>query len=190
MASSPDESNPLDADEQAASLNGEAQDEAADAPTTDASTDSSPNDAPSTDDAAGERSDAETLNEEADDVTLSFQDDALDEKLAAASYDALNQVDFGIIQVDDDGEILFFNQYESELSGVLPEDAVGQNFFTEVAPCTNNRLFRGRFKKGLHKSDLDETFTYTYTYRMRPTLVTIHLYRDTRGDNWIMVQKF
>lgn len=167
MASPSDESNPLDADEQQAPpLNGEVTDENA---------------------ASMSSSDAESSDEEVD---LTFEGDNIDVALAEADADDLNRADFGIIQIDDDGEIQFFNRYESELSGVDPDDAVGRNFFTEVAPCTNNRLFRGRFKKGLRKNNLDETFTYTYTYRMRPTLVTIHLYRDSRGDNWIMVQKF
>lgn len=186
MASSPDESSPLDADEQATSLNGEAHDEAS-TPASSADThaaSSSPEEAP----APSEASDEDAPSSER--VDLTFQGDGLDPKLGKAAPNDLNRADFGIIKIDDDGQILFFNQYESELSGVAPEEAVGKNFFTEIAPCTNNRLFRGRFKKGLRKDNLDETFTYTYTYRMRPTLVTIHLYRDSRGANWIMVQKF
>lgn len=185
MASSPNESDPLeDADEQATSVNGEAQDEtASEAPTTGASAGESS--APSSEGDPGAPADETSSNK-----ALTFQDDELDAKLDDASEEGLDRADFGIIKIDDEGQILFFNQYESDLSGVDPEDAVGKNFFTEIAPCTNNRLFRGRFKKGLRKNHLDETFTYTYTYRMRPTLVNIHLYRDTRGDNWIMVHKF
>lgn len=182
---SPSESNPLeDADEQATSVNGEVQDSAdADAPSADVPDTASAPDASGAPDAAPEGpADNEPIP--------TFQGDALDATLADASEEVLNQTDFGIIKVDDEGVVLFFNQYESELSGVAPEDAIGKNFFTEIAPCTNNRLFRGRFKKGVRKDDLDETFTYTYTYRMQPTLVTIHLYRDSRGENWIMVQKF
>jgi photoactive yellow protein len=121
---------------------------------------------------------------------LNYDDDDVGEKLRHASEEQLNGANFGIIQIDDEGEVLFFNQYESDLSGVDPEDARGRNFFTQVAPCTNNRLFRGRFKKGVRRGDLDETFTYTYTYKMRPTLVDVRLYRDDSGNNWILVQKY
>jgi photoactive yellow protein len=121
---------------------------------------------------------------------LNFEDDDLGEKLRHASDDQLNSTTFGIIQVDDEGVVQFFNQYESKLSGVDPEEAEGRNFFTQVAPCTNNRLFRGRFKKGVRRGELDETFSYTYTYKMRPTLVDVHLYRDEAGNNWITVQKY
>lgn len=154
-------------------------------PSDDASDASSPDAAP--DDAADEAPDvdeAPTVDE------LHFEDDELGEKLRHATDEQLDGAPFGVIKVDDEGEVEFFNQYESDLSGMDPDDVVGRNFFTQVAPCTNNRLFRGRFKKGVRRGELDETFTYTYTYKMRPTLVDVHLYRDEAGNNWITVQKF
>jgi len=122
--------------------------------------------------------------------SLHFEDEDLGEKLRRASDEEIDGLPFGVIRVDDEGLIEFFNQYESNLSGMEPEEVMGRNFFTEVAPCTNNRLFRGRFKKGVRRGELDETFTYTYTYKMRPTLVDIRLYRDDAGNNWITVQKY
>jgi photoactive yellow protein len=121
---------------------------------------------------------------------LHFEDEDLPEKLRHASEEQLNDAPFGIIKVDDEGTVEFFNQYESELSGMDPEEVTGRNFFTQVAPCTNNRLFRGRFKKGVRRGELDETFTYTYTYKMRPTLVDVRLFRDEDGNNWVTVQKY
>jgi photoactive yellow protein len=121
---------------------------------------------------------------------LHFDDDDLGERLRHASDETLDNAPFGVIKVDDEGSVEFFNQYEAELSGMDPDEVVGRNFFTQVAPCTNNRLFRGRFKKGVRRGELDETFTYTYTYKMRPTLVDVHLYRDEAGNNWITVQKY
>ena len=151
--------------------------------------------AESADDAAGAPSsdaepDAAAADEAVDVDDLHFEDDDLGEKLRHASDEQRDNAPFGIIKVDDEGEVEFFNQYESDLSGMDPDDVVGRNFFTQVAPCTNNRLFRGRFKKGVRRGELDETFTYTYTYKMRPTLVDVHLYRDESGNNWITVQKY
>lgn len=134
--------------------------------------------------------DAPASDDSSDTDGLHFENDTLAEDLRHASDEELNDAPFGIIQVDEEGTVEFFNQYEAELSGMDPEEVVGRNFFTEVAPCTNNRLFRGRFKKGVRRGELDETFTYTYTYKMRPTLVDVHLVRDDAGDNWITVQKY
>lgn len=121
---------------------------------------------------------------------LHFEDEDLGDQLRRADDEELNAASFGIISVDDEGSVEFFNEYESELSGMDPDEVKGKNFFTQVAPCTNNRLFRGRFKKGVRRGELDESFTYTYTYKMRPTLVDVHLYRDEAGNNWITVQKY
>ena len=152
----------------------------------DAPADDAPADEADGDDASGEEADGDEASED----DLYYDDDNVGEKLRGASEAQLNSTNFGIIQIDDEGEVLFFNAYESELSGVEPDEARGRNFFTQVAPCTNNRLFRGRFKKGVRRGELDETFTYTYTYKMRPTLVDVRLYRDDAGNNWIMVQKY
>jgi photoactive yellow protein len=120
---------------------------------------------------------------------FAFDDDGVGEELRHASTEELNKAPFGIIRLDDAGVVQFYNRYESNLSGVAPEDAVGTNFFTELAPCSNNPLFLGRFKEGIKEGKLDEYFTYTFTYKMRPTLVDVHLYRDEAGNNWIMIQK-
>lgn len=97
---------------------------------------------------------------------------------------------FGIVQVDDGGRILLYNRYESDLAGIAPTSAEGRNFFTQVAPCTNNGLFFGTFKKGVAAGQLNVTFPYTFTYRMKPTNVRVHLYRDgASSTNWIFVSR-
>jgi photoactive yellow protein len=120
---------------------------------------------------------------------LAFDDEEVGEALHHADEEILNAAPFGIIEIDDEGVVQFYNRYESNLSGVPPEEACGTNFFTELAPCSNNPLFWGRFKEGVEEGDLDEHFTYTFTYKMRPTLVDVRLYRDQAGNNWIMIQK-
>ncbi|PEN06585.1 phosphonate transporter [Longimonas halophila] len=148
-------------------------------------------------DAAADASD-NARNEAADDAEsasddpsnqLNFEDPTVGERLRDASKDTLNSADFGIIRLDDEGIVQFFNAYESNLSGVDPDEALGQNYFNELAPCSNNRVFYGRFRDGLKNGGMDEYFTYTFTYKMRPTLVDVHLYRDDAGNNWIMVRK-
>jgi len=131
----------------------------------------------------------ETSREGGPQPLLEFDDDHVGERLRKTSEKHLDQADFGIVRVDDDGAVEFYNRYESRLAGVEPEEAHGKNFFTQLAPCSNNRIFLGRFKKGVRTGSLDERFTYTFTYKMRPTLVDIRLYRDDAGNNWVMVRK-
>lgn len=123
------------------------------------------------------------------DRSLNFEDDDLVDKLSDLPREALDSAPFGIVQVDDDGIVQFYNQYESNLADVDPEDALGKNFFTQLAPCSGNRLFHGRFKKGVKKDALDEQFTYTFTYKMSPTLVDVRMHRDEEERNWVLVRK-
>lgn len=96
----------------------------------------------------------------------------------------------GIVEVDDSGIIKLYNDYEANLAGVDKKSVFGRNFFTEVAPCTNNRLFLGAFKQGVQTNTMDKKFNYTFTYKMKPTPVVIQIYRDSSSKrNFIFVQK-
>ena len=120
----------------------------------------------------------------------SFVPDSVLQKLAALHRTEADTLDFGVVKVDDAGVIHLFNKYESELAGIAPNDAIGKNYFTQLAPCTNNRLFFGRFKDGVAANSLHVALPYTFTYKMRPTNVQIHLYRDgATKTNWIFVKK-
>lgn len=121
---------------------------------------------------------------------MSFVPPGTLENLSRMSSDQLNGLDFGVIKVSPSGEIQFYNKYESELAGVSPQDAVGKNFFTQVAVCTNNKLFFGKFKEGVSAGSLNLEFNYTFTYKMRPTNIKAHLYHDSASStNWIMIKK-
>lgn len=110
-------------------------------------------------------------------------------QLAQIDQAQADQANVGIVEVDDQGVIRLYNRYESELAGVQKENAIGKNFFTEIAPCTNNRLFFGRFKQGVEAGILDQGFNYTFTYKMRPTAVSIHLYREPQSQrNFVIVK--
>lgn len=129
-------------------------------------------------------------NSDADDASgLSFNAEHIGDELRRADEAALNDAPFGIVRLADDGHVQFYNRYESDLSGVSPADAVGRNFFTELAPCSNNHLFQGRFRDGVAADEMDAHFTYTFTYKMRPTLVDVRLYRDDTGQNWVLIHK-
>ena len=120
----------------------------------------------------------------------SFVTDEVLGDLGAITRAQADALPFGAVKVDEDGTILLYNKYESDLAGVAPGDAEGQVFFTEVAPCTNNRMFFGKFQDGIEADELDELFDYTFSYRMSPTLVSIHMRRDADSDsNWIFVKK-
>ena len=101
----------------------------------------------------------------------------------------IDQLPVGVIQLSDTGRVLLYNATETRFSGLKREDAEGKHFFGELAPCCNNRLVYGRFKRGVEEDNLDVFIDYTFTYRMRPTNVRLHLYRDVETrSNWMTVE--
>lgn len=119
---------------------------------------------------------------------MSFVPQSFLEELPAVERAVADAQPFGVVQVADDGTVRLYNRWESELSGVAVASAEGRNFFTQIAPCTNNRLVAGRFKDGVQKRALDAEFNYTFTYKMKPTNVALRMYRHpATGTNWVFV---
>lgn len=121
---------------------------------------------------------------------MSFIDETIVTKLTHLTRDDVDTLDYGAVKVDNEGKILLYNRYESELAGVAPSSAEGKNFFKEIAPCTNNKLFYGKFQKGVDAGELNLAFNYTFTYKMKPTNVSVQMVKsDGEDGNWIFVKK-
>ncbi len=110
------------------------------------------------------------------------------EKLTAAQAD---QIPFGVVKLNDQGSIELYNKYNYDVfAGFNGMSVIGKNYFTEIAPCANNFIFSGRFKRGVTNNELDIEFDYCFTYKLMPTDVRVRLYRDSStGSNWIFVKK-
>mgnify|MGYP006268170705 CR=1 FL=1 len=107
-------------------------------------------------------------------------------KLGSMSQADADSCGFGVIKLADDGTIELYNRWQGELAGVQPQAVTGKNWFTQVAPCTNNGLVFGQFKKGVAAGNLNAVFPYTFTFKMKPTNVKLHLYRDQNtSTNWV-----
>lgn len=119
---------------------------------------------------------------------MRFLDEDRIQEIIQLSEQQLDEIEYGVVKIDDRGVIEIYNKEESERANVAKNDAIGKNFFTQIAPCTNNGIFYGSFKNGLQTRQLDLIFPYTFTYKMKPTPVKIHLYRNQANQsNWIFV---
>lgn len=116
----------------------------------------------------------------------SFVPDELFGMLGNLSRADMDRCDFGVIKLDDSGKVVMVNRYQSDLGGVAIPNFEGKHYFTQIAPCTNNALFFGSFKKGVAANNLNLVFPYTFTFKMKPTNVKVHLYRDqATKTNWV-----
>ncbi len=98
----------------------------------------------------------------------------------------LDQLTFGVVEMNEACEVLRYNRAESVKSGLPPERVVGRHFFRAVAPCTNNVRVAGRFEQ----ATLDETIAYTFALRMKPVPVTLRMLRNAANDHMYLLVRW
>jgi photoactive yellow protein len=114
---------------------------------------------------------------------------AMYKQIHTLSPHELDELPYGAIKLDKEGKILNYNRYESAISGVPREHAIGKNFFREVAPCTDVQKFHGRFKEGVARRKLHEKFRYHFPFKKSPRTVLITLfYHDDTQHVWVFIQ--
>lgn len=122
-----------------------------------------------------------------DPALLSIRDPDLAKALDELAAEALDRLDFGVVRMDRAGRVTAYNTAEAELSGLAADDVLGQDFFVQVAPCTNNYLVAQRYKD---EEELDESIDYVFTFRMLPTPVRLRmLKRPESAYQYLVVQR-
>lgn len=116
-------------------------------------------------------------------MPLAFDDPALPELLEETEESLLDEAPFGIVRMSPEGTVTFYNSTECDFSGLRKEQVEGHNFFTDVAPCTNNFMVAERYRE----EELDTVLEYVFTFVMEPTEVTLRLIR--RRENLYMLVK-
>lgn len=117
---------------------------------------------------------------------MTFDEPELINKLTKLTDTEYDQLPFGLVKLSNDGQVEFYNKYESELAGLQPDDVINRNFFTEIAPCTNNYMVAQKF---LDESNLDEIINYIFTYKLNPTKVTLRLLRHDQYKSGFFLVK-
>lgn len=105
--------------------------------------------------------------------------------------DELDRLPVGMVQLDRDGTVLKFNRTESRLASYEREDALGRNFFDEVAPCTKVQEFHGRFLEGVARRSLHTVFPYEFRFRdgRRKDVIISMFYSQSTDTIWVQVQR-
>jgi len=119
-----------------------------------------------------------------------FVDDKVLQNLGSLTQTQADKLPYGVVKADDEGNIEIYNQYCYDEFADFDNSVIGKNYFNEVAPCTKNFMFSGRFERGVESGDMDFLFEYCFTYKIMPTNVKVHLYRDQSSNtNWIFLKK-
>lgn len=108
-------------------------------------------------------------------------------RLDAAQLDALP---WGTIQLDPAGQVLSYNAAEERIAGRSRVQTLGRNFFTEVAPCTGVREFRGTYDELVRSGSPGPVrFEFVFRFAGGDRLVSIALSYDAdRQRGTLLVQ--
>lgn len=120
---------------------------------------------------------------------IQFGANDLSNAIAKLSEKEIDNLAFGAIKLDKTGKILSYNKAEGDITGRNPQEVIGKNFFTEVAPCTNQPEFFGKFKQGVESGNLNTLFEYTFDYKMTPTKVKVHMMKSLLDDGYYIFVK-
>jgi photoactive yellow protein len=109
-------------------------------------------------------------------LRLDFVRADLHAQLDACTDQDLDNLDFGVIGFDDEGNVRRYNALESQMAGLSRDRVLEMPLFTGVAPCLNNFLVAQRFEDAAaDSSTLDDVIDYVFTLRMRPVRVKLRL---------------
>ena len=111
-------------------------------------------------------------------------------ELAQMSDAEIDNLAFGLVELDRDGKIVRYNAAEADIAGLDQTGMVGRDFFKDVAPCTRTDVFEGRFRQGVEEGKLDIEFAYVFDHQMPQTQVRVHMKQADDGDTyWVMVKR-
>ena len=112
--------------------------------------------------------------------SVAFDSPDLGSELSRLDTPDMDELIFGVVEMNIDGIVQRYNATESGFSGLSREQVIGRHFFREVATCCDNRHVAKRFALPV----LDETIAYTLALQMKPVPVILRMIKHP--DNPLM----
>ncbi|QIP15968.1 photoactive yellow protein [Spirosoma aureum] len=105
---------------------------------------------------------------------LTFSDQDLLESLEQQTHEQVEEAPFGLVRMSREGIVVAYGKLESYITGISKEYALGKYYFTQIAPCANNRMIAAKFAQPA----LDEELDYILTYVSEPVKVRLRLLKS------------
>lgn len=119
---------------------------------------------------------------------VSFGADHIENSLAEMTAAEIDELPFGVVQLNGAGRVLMYNATEMEITGCIAGDVIGKNFFTTVAPCTDVPAFRGRFEAGVKSGKMNVLFEWAFGDR--GGMVQVHMKQAREADRyWVFAKR-
>jgi photoactive yellow protein len=113
------------------------------------------------------------------------------ESLLHLSQEEADALPYGLIVLDRNGVVVRYNAAESRLSGLVPTQVLGRNFFVEIAPCTRVRTFGGLYRRMARTGEpAMAQFEFTFRFSFGEKRVFIQLaYSQELSRGLIVVEQ-
>ncbi|HET9030311.1 MAG TPA: PAS domain-containing protein [Candidatus Aquilonibacter sp.] len=113
-----------------------------------------------------------------------MQDQAILDRIEAMGESELDALPVGVITLGLDATVKRYNKMEAELARLDQKSQIGKHFFKEVAPCTANPEFQGRFEElAATPAGGVKTFDYTFKFSWGAQRVHITFIRKPNRDD-------
>ena len=121
--------------------------------------------------------------------TLDFDTPRLAEPVERLRPEQVDALPFGAVRLDASGMVTFYNEAERRQSGYR-KDAIGRGFFTDMAPCLDTPVFRGRIERALANGRLDIAFDHIMDLPNGARDVEVHVRVQSIADGccWVFMQ--
>jgi photoactive yellow protein len=107
------------------------------------------------------------------------------------NFATLDLLPDGVVLVDDEGIVLYYNAREEQIARRKKQDVIGRNFFSEVAPCTRVQQFHGQFLQIVRRPSARTSFAFQFPLADGPRDVEVTLnsfHSDGKGFCLISVR--
>ena len=119
-------------------------------------------------------------------AAIAFDVPDLAARAESASQFELDQLPFGVILLDDHGNVRFYSETEARLSGYgqLP---LGQNLF--ALSCLGSDAFRGRIERARANGAVDLTFDFAGDYNDPNRTMHVRVQTARNGGLWLFIAR-
>ena len=118
---------------------------------------------------------------------IDFDSTVWDVGLQRLRDDDFEDLPFGSIKLDERGRVVVYNAAEAKLAQRSQEGTLGKLFFEEIAPCTNNEIFKGKLDELVRTGKKTAQFEYRFMFPWGAKFVRIQLWVPDARSRWIFV---
>ena len=120
-------------------------------------------------------------------ASIDFNEPDLAIRIEQLSQFELDQLPFGVILLDRDGNVKFYSETEARLSG-YGKIPIGQNLF-KISDCFGRPDFRGRIMEAMEMGRLDLEFEWPRDFADPNRKLRIRVQSSRNGGIWLFIDR-